>query len=80
MALVVALFVFCAVRFGPLALLSLLLFFHLWVFFPITSDFTAWYAGTFLFDVVILLALAFYGYYVSLGGQSPFNVKLLAED
>jgi hypothetical protein len=27
-----------------------------------------------------LLALAGYGFYISLGGQSPFKIKLLAED
>jgi hypothetical protein len=71
--------VFSAVRFGPLALFSTLAFFHLWVFFPITSEFTAWYASTFVLDLIVLLGLAIYGYYISLGGQSPFNVKLLGE-
>lgn len=79
-SLTVALMVFCAVRFGPLALGSTLAFFHLWVFFPITSDFTAWYAGAFVLDVVVLLALAIYGYYISLGGQSPLSFKLLADE
>jgi serine/threonine-protein kinase len=78
-ALTVALMVFSAVRFGPLALFSTLAFFHLWVFFPITSEFTAWYASTFVLDLIVLLGLAIYGYYISLGGQSPFNVKLLGE-
>jgi len=41
---------------------------------------TAWYASTFIFDLIILLALTIYGYYTSLGGQSPFNIKLLAEE
>lgn len=79
-ALAVALLVFCAVRFGPLALISALTFMHLFVFFPITTEFTAWYATTFILDLVILLALAIYGYYVSLAGQSPFKVKFLAEE
>jgi protein kinase-like protein len=73
-------FVFCAVRVGPLALMVTVTFFHLWVFFPITTELTAWYASSFVFDLLILLSLAFYGYYTSLGGQSPFNIKLLGEE
>lgn len=75
-----AAFVFCAVRFGPLALMSCLVFFHLWVFFPITTDFTAWYATTFILDLVLLLTIAIYSYYISLGGQSPFKMNLLPEN
>jgi serine/threonine-protein kinase len=32
--------VFCAVRFGPLALMAQLMVFHLWVFYPITTELT----------------------------------------
>lgn len=53
--------------------------FHLWVFFPITTEFSAWYATVFVMDLIFLLALAGYGSYISLGGQSPFKIKLLAE-
>jgi hypothetical protein len=72
--------VLCAVRFGPLALMICLTVFHLWVFFPITTEFSAWYATVFVMDLIFLLALAGYGFYISLGGQSPFKIKLLAED
>jgi serine/threonine-protein kinase len=75
-----ALFVACAARFGPLALMACLTVFHLWVFFPITTEFTAWYAQVFVLDLIFVLALAAYGFYTSLGGQSPFNLRLLAED
>jgi serine/threonine-protein kinase len=75
-----SLFVVCAMRFGPLAFMSFLVTFHLWVFFPITTDLSAWYATVFIADLVVLLALAVYSYYISLGGQSPFGFKLLAED
>jgi hypothetical protein len=54
--------------------------FHLWVFFPITTEFTAWYAQVFVLDLIFVLALAAYGFYTSLGGQSPFNLRLLAEE
>jgi serine/threonine protein kinase len=78
--LATAIFVGCAVRFGPLALMACLVFFHIWIFFPITSELTAWYATVFVLDLIVLLALAVFGFYASLGGQSPFSIKLLAED
>ena len=34
-------------RFGLLAMISALFLFHLWVFFPITTEFSAWYATDF---------------------------------
>jgi serine/threonine protein kinase len=77
---VVLILVFGALRFGPIALFACLTVFHLWVFFPITSDFSAWYATAFMVDVVFLFLLAIYGYYISLGGQPMFSGKLLRED
>ncbi|HEX6732113.1 MAG TPA: hypothetical protein VF074_18995 [Pyrinomonadaceae bacterium] len=73
-------FVFGALRFGPITVFACLLVFHLWVFFPITTDFSAWYATAFAADLVFLLLLAVYGYYVSLGGQPMFSGNLLRED
>lgn len=78
-AVYVIAFVFCALRFGPLALISTFFVFHIWVFYPITSDFTAWYAGSFFLIAAIVLAMAVYGFYVSLGGQKVWSGKLLQE-
>jgi Protein kinase domain len=66
-------------RYGLLALLSSLFFFHLWVFFPITSEFSAWYAGDFVLALVMLLGLAAYGFYTSLGDQKVFRGQLLQD-
>jgi serine/threonine-protein kinase len=71
--------IFCALRFGPLALMSTFLVFHLWVFYPITTEVTAWYASSFVLILIILLSLASFGFYTSLGGQSVFGGKLLKE-
>jgi serine/threonine-protein kinase len=79
-ALAVIAFVFCAENFGPVALMSALMVFHLWVFYPITTELTAWYASSFVFCTVILLALAVYAFYISLGGQKVFKGRLLQED
>lgn len=77
---VVLILVFGALRFGPITVFACLTVFHLWIFFPITTDFSAWYATAFAADLVFLVLLAVYGYYVSLGGQPMFSGKLLKED
>ena len=66
-------------RFGLLAMISALFFFHLWVFFPITTEFTAWYATDFTIALAILLALTVYGFIISLAGQPLFAGKLLED-
>jgi serine/threonine protein kinase len=74
-----ALFVLCAMRFGPLALMSCLTVFHLWIFFPMTTELSAWYATVFLLEVALLLGLTVYGFYTSLAGQPVFGRSILKE-
>jgi hypothetical protein len=59
---------FVLFRFGLLA----------WVFagffrslleFPLTTDSSAWYAGTSLFVLLVLAALAIYGFRIALAGR-----------
>ena len=50
---------------------------HLWVFFPMTTKLTAWYAIDFTFGLGILIAVVAYGFYTSLAGQPLFGGKLL---
>jgi hypothetical protein len=64
-------------RYGLLALISAVFFLHLAIFFPITSDFSAWYAGDFVLDLIILVALAVFGFYTSLAGEPLFRKGLL---
>jgi hypothetical protein len=78
-ALVVGIFIVCVLRFGLVSLITCLMFFHLWVFFPVTFRFSAWYAPIFLFDLAILMAFALYGFYTSLGGQPLLRGKLLED-
>ena len=66
-------------RYGLLASISATFFLHLNIFYPITSEFSAWYAGDFLPALVISLALAVYGFRVSLGGRSLFRGGLLED-
>lgn len=73
------LFVFCLYRFGLLALIASSFFTHLNIFFPITSNFTAWYAADFVIALIIALGLAVYAFYISLAGQPLFKGRLLED-
>jgi serine/threonine-protein kinase len=71
--------VLTAARFGVLAMMSGLVFYHIIVFYPITTDLSAWYAGDFILCAVSLAALAIYGFYTSLAGQKIFEGKILRD-
>jgi hypothetical protein len=70
---------FALKRYGLLAAISAIFFAHLAVFYPITTEFTAWYATDFTIALVIFLAVAVYGFYTSLGGQKLLSGKLLGD-
>ena len=69
--------VLTAARFGVLATVAMFVFLHLVVFYPFTTELSAWYATDFLLAAVVLLILAVYGFYTSLAGQPLFKGKLL---
>ena len=73
-ALSAFLMVFALRRYGLLALIAALFAAHLYVFFPITTDLTAWYAREFTIALVICVVLGGYAAYTSVGGA-----KVLAE-
>jgi serine/threonine protein kinase len=64
---------FVTLRYGLLSLTLGLYFCFLLYQTPITIDFSAWYLGTSLVYVLILLGLAVYGFLVSLGGRPFFH-------
>ncbi len=66
-------------RFGLLALVAYMVCYQMIRAYPITSDFTAWYAGGTIFALGVVVALCGYGFYTSLGGQKVFAGKLLEE-
>ncbi|HSS20619.1 MAG TPA: serine/threonine-protein kinase [Pyrinomonadaceae bacterium] len=66
-------------RYGLLTAVSAFFTAHLWVFFPMTTELTAWYATDFVIALVICLGLAIYAFYISLAGQSLFVGKLLED-
>ena len=74
-----ALLVIAIARFGLLTSIVCQFVFFLTFIFPLTSDLSSWYANRAVFGLAILVALASYGAYVSLGGQRMFQSKLLEE-
>jgi len=49
------------------------------VLFPITADFSAWYAGTAIFALACIVALTAYAFYTALGGRPLFKAGFLEE-
>jgi hypothetical protein len=70
---------FILYRYGLLALCSMMFVVHLWVFYPMTTEVRAWYAFDFVIGAIICVALAAYGFYTSLAGQSVFGGKLMQD-
>jgi serine/threonine-protein kinase len=77
--LVAFLMVTCLYRYGLLAAVSASFFLHLNIFYPITSQFSAWYAGDFLLALAVTLGLAAWGFYTSLAGQPLFRGNILED-
>jgi hypothetical protein len=67
-------------RFGLLATMAHQLFFFLAIMYPLTTDFSAWYAPSMIFAVVLAVGLAVYGFYCTLCGQSLFGDPLLKDE
>ena len=75
-ALAALLVILVLYRYGLLALISAIFFLHLIIFFPVTSDFSAWYAADYVLALIISLALAVFGFYTSLAGEPLFRGAL----
>ena len=67
-----AAFILVFLRFGFLALVIGNFFGH-FLEFTLTTDSSAWYAGTSLFLLLVLAALAVYGFRIALAGRSIFS-------
>jgi serine/threonine protein kinase len=70
------LMVFVMLRFGLLPFVVGTSVVNLLLLFPVTSDFSAWYAGSALFAVVFVVALAGWAFHTALGGRALFSEKL----
>jgi serine/threonine-protein kinase len=78
-ALSAALMLFVLLRFGLLACVFMQFFNYILYAFPMTTDFSAWYAGNAIFALVVVLALALYGFRTSLAGQRLFSGSLVQD-
>ncbi|HEX7177102.1 MAG TPA: serine/threonine-protein kinase [Pyrinomonadaceae bacterium] len=67
--LAAAILTFVVHRYGLLAMFAAQVFIHHLIFFPTTSDLTAWWAAGFALDLFILLAVIALAFRQSLGGQ-----------
>ena len=70
--LIAALWLFVLLRFGLLATVTVFIFAD-FRFYPLTSDFSVWYAGSTAFALLVAVTLAVYGFYTSLAGQPLFR-------
>jgi serine/threonine-protein kinase len=71
--LVAAVITIVVARFGLLATMAAQLFFFLSIAYPLTTDFTIWYAPSTIFALAIALGLTIYGFYTSLGGRTGWT-------
>jgi hypothetical protein len=66
-------------RYGWLAACFCSLFWPLMIYFPMTTNFSAWYAEGTIFVLTVSVGLILFGFYTSLAGQQLFRSKLLNE-
>ena len=71
--------VFVMIRFGLLALVTNFVVFNIVQRFPLTTQGSAWYAGIGLTGILLIVAMALYGFYTSLGGRPVFGGAVLEE-
>jgi hypothetical protein len=71
--------VFLLIRFGLLAFAVQGLFDILLEGYPLTTQGSAWYAGISLAAILLMAAMALYGFYTSLGGRPVFGGAVLEE-
>jgi serine/threonine-protein kinase len=73
------LFIFLLIRFGLLASVVGHIFFLFFRYLPITSDLSHWYAGGSTAILLAAAAVAVYGFWTSLAGQSVLQGRLLED-
>jgi hypothetical protein len=66
-------------RFGLLALIATHFYTHILPFYPVTTEFSAWYATSFLLQLFVLGAVLLCAFHTSLAGQPLFRGRFLEE-
>jgi hypothetical protein len=71
--------IFILLRFGMLTLVFTQFFILFFNLYPVTSDFSAWYAGNSAFAAALGAGLILYGFKSSLAGQQIFKGSLVGD-
>jgi hypothetical protein len=69
--------VFLLMRHGLLALVSCVFVVSVLTQFPLTTDLSSWYAGTWLLSVIVVLTTAVFGFRAATGGQAWLTDRAL---
>ena len=72
--------VFMLIRFGLLALVAAFVFGEFLEFFPLTTQGSAWYAGISLAGILLMAAMASYGFYTPRGADRFSEVRCLRSE
>ncbi len=76
-AAIAGIMTYVARRFGLLATVVAFYFWNVLRLFPLTLDFSRWYAGRGLVGLLVLVAIVVYAFRTSLGTQPMFGRPLL---
>jgi hypothetical protein len=66
-------------RHGLLSLIAFFYFLHLWSFYPVTTEVSAWYATSFLLQLAVVTAITLFAFRVSLAGQKLVSPSFFDE-
>ena len=64
---------FVMLRYGLVALMGAIFAYQMFLFFPITADFSSWYIGTSLFGLLSVAAVAAWACHAALAGRPLFR-------
>ncbi len=79
-AIYFGLVIFCLIRFGVLPMAAALFVNNVLIDFPLTADFSVWYASSTIFILVVVLALTTYAFHTAVAGQPVFNAGFFDTD
>ncbi len=75
-----SLFLACVLYFGVLPLVAFAFIVDVLIDCPLTTDLSAWYAGTSVFAVAVVLALTAYAFQTAVAGRPLFKAGFLESD
>ena len=76
----VAAILFITIRFGVLAMIASFFTTTMLIQFPVTTDFSTWYAGSTIFGFAVVLALTAFAFHTAVAGRPLFKAGFLEAD